>query len=422
MEDLSKYMQDNWDWIAGIGTLVFGGAGWLIKLRQNKQVPPAVIPNDAGTAAMTALYEKYGKTIDDQQQTIGSLRKAVDALTAEQSDPDAPEGVAEALACLEQGDTGKAEAIFKQILETKESEGQASLKEAAQAAMHIGALAFLHDTEKALAAYKKAAELDADDADAWNRLGQLLHRKGDLNGAERAFDKVLALGNATADKSTIAMATGNLGLIALTRGDFDRAEDYHQQSFTIYTELGRKEGMGTQLGNLGIIVRIRGDLDQAEDYHQRSLAIATEQGRKKGMASNLGNLGLVAQDRGDFDRAEDYHQRSLVLETELGHKEGMATQLGNLGIIAGIRGDLDGAEDYHQRSLVIETELGRKDGMASELANLGRVAALRGNMPEACRLWREALGLYQGIDMPHKVERVQGWLDEEGCDDEAPAK
>lgn len=422
MDTFITFMQSNWEWIAGLGTLIFGGAGWLIVQKLNKQAPPAVIPSDVGTVAMTALSEKYGKTIDDQQQTIDSLRKAVDALTTEQSDPDAPEGVDEALACLEQGDTGKAEAIFNKILETKESEGQASLKEAAQAAKHIGALAFLHDTEKALTAYKKAAELDSGDADAWNRLGGLLLRKGDLNRAERALNKVLALGNSIADKRIIAMATGNLGIIARTRGDLNQAEDYLQQSIAINKKLGDTENMGVSLGNIGLINLERGKLDVAEDYFQHALAINDEIGRKEGMASQLGNLGLVARTRGDLDRAEDYHQRSLAIATELGRKEGMASQLGNLGLVALYRHDLDQAEDYFHQSLTIDKELGRKEYIANQLCNLGAVAKVRGDMPEACRLWREALGLYQVIGMPHTVEQVQGWLDEDGCDGDAPAE
>jgi len=39
------------------------------------------------------------------------------------------------------------------VLKTKEAEGRQANKEAAAAARHLGALAYLHDTNGALAAY-----------------------------------------------------------------------------------------------------------------------------------------------------------------------------------------------------------------------------------------------------------------------------
>lgn len=250
-------------------------------------------PSQHSVDVAGALIEKYKKESDDKGELIKTLSKAVEALTAEQSDPDAPEGIAEALACLERGDTDKAETIFQKIVEAKEAEGQTSFKQAAQAAMHIGALAFLHDTEKALAAYKKATQLNPDDANAWNRLGGLLLRIGDLPGTEHALEKVLALGNATADKTTIAAATGNLGLIARTRGDLDRAEDYHRQSLDIDTELGRKEGMASQLGNLGSVAQQRGDKPEAWRLWREALVLFQA----------VGMPHMVEQVQGALDKA-----------------------------------------------------------------------------------------------------------------------
>ena len=89
-----------------------------------------------------------------------------------------------------------------------------------------------------------------------------------------------------------------------------------------------------------------------------------------------------------------------------------------MGLIALNRGDLDGSEEYLRQSLAISTELGHKEITANQLANLGYVAQARGDCSEACRLWREALGLFKKIGMPHLVERVQVQMDEAGCPEE----
>ena len=275
-----------------------------------------------------------------------------------------------------------------------------------------GAMAYNQFTAKAIESYERAVGCSPDDAEAHNQLGHLFRRTGDLARARTAYEKVLSLGNVSADQELIAVAYGNLGLIERRRGNLDAAEAYHQKSLALNEELGRKEGMANQYGNLGLIEETRGNLDAAESYHQKSLAIEEELGRKEGMASDYGNLGLIEQTRGNLDAAEAYLKKSLALNEELGRKEGMAMQYGNLGLIKQTRGNLDAAEAYHKKSLAIEEELGRKEGMASDYGNLGAVEELRGNLNGALDYWRRSLALFQEIGMPHMIEKVQGLIDE----------
>ncbi len=99
------------------------------------------------------------------------LVEAVSELAKKADAPDAPQGIPDALRRLEGGKTEAAEAIFQQVLDQKRAGGEAA--EAAAAARHIGALAYLHDTQKALSAYAQAVELDAENPDGWNMLGLL---------------------------------------------------------------------------------------------------------------------------------------------------------------------------------------------------------------------------------------------------------
>jgi TPR repeat protein len=54
-------------------------------------------------------------------------------------------------------------------------------RDAAEAARHLGALAFLDNTEEALRWYRRAVELDPANADEWNWLGLLYYRTGQLD-------------------------------------------------------------------------------------------------------------------------------------------------------------------------------------------------------------------------------------------------
>jgi tetratricopeptide (TPR) repeat protein len=305
------------------------------------------------------------------QEQVRQLTAAVEALSAERSDPDAPPGIDEALRLLKDGETAAAEAIFEEVKARRKAEGEGAFKEAAAAARHIGALAYLHDTDKALAAYREAVALDPDDPDGWNRLGSLLRRTGDLDGATEAYNRVLSLGNRTTDQGLIAVATGNLGNIYLTRGELDRAEEMYRKSLEIEEALGRKEGMANQYGNLGTVYRTRGELDRAEKMYRKSLKLHEALGRKAGMASDYGNLGILYKTRGEHDRAEEMYRKSLKIEEALGRKEGMASDYGNLGTLYKIRDELDRAEEMYEKGL----ELFRKIGATPQIEQTERLLA-----------------------------------------------
>ena len=404
MDDLGQFLSNNWKELLGGGGVGAVLLAWALNrwLSGSSKVPVKEV--------IKTLQNTYREELREKGEEIQALKKAVEALT-KQKGP----GIREALRELKEGRPGAAEAIFEQILERKKAEGEAASKEAAAVARHIGALAYLHDTQKALSAYAEAVAFDPEDPDGWNRLGLLQKRLGDLEAAIQAFERVLALGNKVNDKVVVAAAYGNLGTVYRTRGDLEKAEEHHLKSLAIEEELDRKEGMANQYGNLGIVHAKRGELAKAEEHFLKSLAIEEELGRKEGMASDYGNLGLVYEERGELEKAEEYHLKSLAIEEELGRKEGMASDYGNLGLVYETRGELEKAEEHFLKSLALNEELDRKEGMAISYVNLGIVYAKRGKLQKACEAWAQAKRLFLELGAEDRAEKVQKLMDKAGC-------
>ncbi|CAK8724529.1 hypothetical protein LDFHOB_14540 [Candidatus Electronema aureum] len=253
--------------------LQFSGIGlsaWNSYMEKEK-----VVSVDAGKTAerLFAQLDVKDRQIADKDQQLKALTEAVTALTK----ADAPaKSINAALQELEQGNTAKAQAIFAEVLRSKEAEGKQANKEAAAAARHLGALAFESDTKAALAAYQKAVQLDPDNAKGWNQLATLCLRTGELTQAEEAYRKVLALGKAHQDKKEQALALGNLGLVYRTRGELDKAEEMHRKSLEISEALGLKEVTALNYRNLGGVYKKRGELDKAEEMWKKSLHLFQE--------------------------------------------------------------------------------------------------------------------------------------------------
>ena len=229
------WFNDNIAWFVPSVLMALGMIGglirWIISRRDRRKASP-LDDTAAFIAQLIGGLEKVNQRVGELESENKQLTKAFEDLVARAKAGEEPDRITEALKEADAGNTASAEAIFEHVLERKK--GEAASKEAAAAARHIGALAYLHDTQKALSAYTEAVELDPEDPDGWNMLGHLRDRVGDLDGAIAAYGRVLALGDKAKDKGVVAAALGNLGTVYETRGELDKAEEYHLKALALH--------------------------------------------------------------------------------------------------------------------------------------------------------------------------------------------
>ena len=183
------------------------------------------------------------------------------------------------------------------LIELKQlaAEQEEATADNAQTYRDIGSIAFLTDnTQEALSAWLRVTQLAPTDADAFNQLGHLYRRIGELTLAQAACESVLELGDLTSDKALIAVANGNLGIIEQTRGNLDGAENYYNQALGLNKELGRKEGMASNYGNLGIIEKTRGNLNGACSYWRHAYDLFADIGMKPQVEQTLALMREVS--------------------------------------------------------------------------------------------------------------------------------
>jgi tetratricopeptide (TPR) repeat protein len=219
----------------GVLIMVLGFSWKFYETYANKEVKIST-----KTAETTVSIEQIVKTLTNKHQLdvqakdeqIKALTEAVTALSTGQGIDASPSELKAALTALAQGNTTLAKSLFAKTAEKAEQQA----KQGAEALRNLGALAFLDNTQEALKAYRRATQLDPDNADGWNKLGRLLERVGDLTEAIAVYNTVLALGEQHGDKREIAVAYGDLGAVYRTRGDLDKAIEFHQKAFAARQE------------------------------------------------------------------------------------------------------------------------------------------------------------------------------------------
>ena len=244
--------------VAGVGVAIWYGR------KSGQASTPATEEVAAGAArdlakALLLAQQQQGKlqgehsqaleSLADKDQRIRELTQAVETLRNTNAVSEAQRKDAEV--ALAGGDTAKADAIFAAM-------EQADPDQTVRAAKARGAIAYQNQPCEALQHYQRAVAFASEDAEAWNRIGALSWRLGDMAAAAVAWERTQELGQIAGDKEIVAAALGNLGIIAKTRGELASAERFYRRALELNEVLSRKEGMATNLNNLGVLAETRG--------------------------------------------------------------------------------------------------------------------------------------------------------------------
>jgi tetratricopeptide (TPR) repeat protein len=268
----------------------------------------------------------------------------------------------------------------------------------------------------------------AGEARALNNLGVLAQHLLDLDAAEQAYSRALALRRELADRIGEGETLSNLAGLSHARGRPEQAQETYQQALAIRQELGDRQGEAMILGNLGLLAAERGQLEEARNALDRALAIADPtaavlnnlggvadaQGRptearslfmralhtaqaasdKAAEATALNNLGNVTRTLGELSQAAAYLEQALAIRRLLDDGQGQATTLHNLGVLAEALGESARAREYFTQAESVAREAGDSAGRAAALLSLGTLARTTHELEAAQGFYEQALTLY----------------------------
>lgn len=302
----------------------------------------------------------------------------------------------------------------EQLAHARRAEADASLRESAVYWRHIGSLSFLGATDTAIAAYQRAVELDPDEPDGWQYLGELRFRAGDRHAAADAFDALRRIGDRAGDDRTRAMGNLRLAWIADARGDFADAERLACVALDLAQAGEWQLGIVRTRGYLGMLYRMWNRFADAEEMCNAALQIATGIGARAEQCIILGNLGAIHQAREDYLGAIELYGQAISLNESLGRIQGVAIQKGRLGDVYLALGKPERALDAHRQAMALYGSLSDKEGIADQNEKLARVHLHNGDHSDARQRLQEARCLFTELGMAARVENIDRLLADVG--------
>ena len=334
-----------------------------------------------------------------------------------------------ALALLRDGETERAETLFREVAEERAAEARTNAREAAAAYRHLGAIAGLGDPKRALDAYLKALELDPDDAESLIWAAEIQTDRGELGEAEAKYRRLLNLPVPVVTAHRRFWAQLGLGDIQVARGNLSGAEEMLSAAASVAQrtiaaqpdDLNWNRNLSVSHERIGNVRRDQGDLAGALERFQAGLDF-----RRRLAAADPGNavwqcdlsvshdkVGDVRRDQGNLEGALESYRAGLDMRQRLAAADpgnavwqrDLSVSHNKVGDVRRDQGDLAGALESYQAGLNIRQRLAAADpgnaGWQRDLSvshhRIGDVRRDQGDLAGALESYRAGLDIRQRL-------------------------
>jgi tetratricopeptide (TPR) repeat protein len=214
---------------------------------------------------------------------------------------------------------------------------------------------------------------------------------GNGDRARQLFGEVATACEPLQELSCLTLVDQGLASLAWDAGDLEAAEKHFQKAVAKTETLGNPGFRGRALANLGALLADKGEFSAALPIQEQALRLFQDQRAEARVAIALNNLAGVLFKLGRVPEAVSHWEASLVLRKKTNSLSGIASVSHNLGQAHAAMGRLDQAEVLLSTALELFRQQGRKAEEAEALRELSVLALLRGAAARAQALADQAL-------------------------------
>jgi len=232
----------------------------------------------------------------------------------------------------------------------------------------------------------------------WHDLASVYELIGNFEAALGAFERMLRLSWVAASKTTAAAAFNKMGRVWRRKGDLQLSLEYLQRGLDLFHGAGDTRGVAGSLDDIGRALHMLGRYDEAEAQITEALARHTKDGDQRAIATSLSRLGHVHQDLGHYEAAFECHRDALDIRNATGDRWGQVVARNNLAALSFELGELSEARAGWLAALPEAEAIGALPLSALILTNLGEVALAENKLDEARSRLENALEIIEDIE------------------------
>jgi tetratricopeptide (TPR) repeat protein len=158
------------------------------------------------------------------------------------------------------------------------------------------------------------------------------------------------------DKNLIAEAYNRIGGILHNQQNYNDALYYFNNALEIFETISNIENAAITLNNIGDVYRMRGIMDEALQYYRRSIDISKSMENTILMAITYVNIGQIYSHKGINDQAFDYYAKSLELYESINDINGLSALYNLLAAEYLETNKIEGAFSAYQNSFQLAIE------------------------------------------------------------------
>jgi tetratricopeptide (TPR) repeat protein len=231
----------------------------------------------------------------------------------------------------------------------------------------------------------------------WHDLGSVYELRGDYEAGLGAFERMLRLAWVCASRTKAAVAFNKMGRVWRRKGDLKLALEYLERGRELFEQADDARGIAGSLDDIGSVLYLLGRYDEAYEKVTAALARRGKDGDTRSIAQSLSNLGNIQKDRGRLPEAFTCHHEALELRRSVDDRVGVISSLGALARLAFDHGDTAGARRGYERALSEAEDIGALPLQASALAALGELALVEDRHEESRRRLEESLEISREV-------------------------
>jgi len=192
-----------------------------------------------------------------------------------------------------------------------------------------------------------------------NNLGEILLKRGDLDGALTAYREALrALEHIGGSSYVLGALHNNLGATYIRRGDFAAAREHLRAAQDYFEQAQARDFLPEMHCHLAAAALLAGELSAAEEQSRQAVKLAREMEMRGEEGKALRVLGEITAAQGKLDLALEHLNRSLDLLQEVGDEYESARSQLSLARVHLDRGELDAGRAMLDRCLDVFQRLG----------------------------------------------------------------